>query len=312
MSTKKETSAEETKEEKTEEKAEEKTEEKVEEKTDSKKEKKAKKESKKESEIKEAAEKLISAEKEKYLRLCAEYDNYRKRSQKERESLYADIKADTLLKFLPVYDNLERALAQPTADEAYRKGVEMIMTQFNTTLEKLGITEIEAMGQTFDPNIHNAVMHIEDESFGENLQTSINVVYQTMAQMPAYVEHVANLPGFSFNLIFTTLSVARNFNGLYILPILSAVSQYLMTVLQPTTPTPAANDGKGQSGQGANAFMKWFFPLFSLWICSTSNASFSLYWVTSNLIAMVQTFAINKYLDMKEKKTETIGEGTVK
>lgn len=160
MSTKKETSAEEIKEEKTEEK--------VEEKTDSKKEKKAKKESKKESEIKEAAEKLISAEKEKYLRLCAEYDNYRKRSQKERESLYADIKADTLLKFLPVYDNLERALAQPTADEAYRKGVEMIMTQFNETLKKLGITEIDAKGQTFDPNMHNAVMHIEDDSFGEN------------------------------------------------------------------------------------------------------------------------------------------------
>ena len=168
MSTKKEASAEETKEEQIEEKAEEMTEEKVEEKSDSKKEKKSRKESKKESEIKEAAEKLINAEKEKYLRLCAEYDNYRKRSQKERESLYADIKADTLLKFLPVYDNLERALAQPTADEAYRKGVEMIMTQFNTTLEKLGITEIDAMGQTFDPNIHNAVMHIEDESFGEN------------------------------------------------------------------------------------------------------------------------------------------------
>lgn len=168
MSTKKETSAEQTSEETVEEKAEEKTEEQVEEKTDSKKEKKAKKESKKESEIKEAAEKLISAEKEKYLRLCAEYDNYRKRSQKERESLYADIKADTLLKFLPVYDNLERALAQPTADEAYRKGVEMIMTQFNETLKKLGITEIDAKGQTFDPNMHNAVMHIEDDSFGEN------------------------------------------------------------------------------------------------------------------------------------------------
>ena len=168
MSTKKETSAEETKEEQIEEKAEETTEEKVEEKSDSKKEKKSRKESKKESEIKEAAEKLINAEKEKYLRLCAEYDNYRKRSQKERESLYADIKADTLLKFLPVYDNLERALAQPTADEAYRKGVEMIMTQFNETLKKLGITEIEAKGQSFDPNMHNAVMHIEDDSFGEN------------------------------------------------------------------------------------------------------------------------------------------------
>lgn len=168
MSTKKENPAEEIEEEKTGETAAEETENKTEEKADSKKDKKNKKESKKEIEIKEAAEKLIKEEKEKYLRLCAEYDNFRKRSQKERESLYTDIKADTLLKFLPVYDNLERALAQSTADEAYRKGVEMIMTQFNTTLEKLGITEIEALGKTFDPNMHNAVMHVEDENFGEN------------------------------------------------------------------------------------------------------------------------------------------------
>lgn len=168
MSTKKENPAEEIKEEKTGETAAEETENKAEEKADSKKDKKNKKESKKEIEIKEAAEKLIKEEKEKYLRLCAEYDNFRKRSQKERESLYTDIKADTLLKFLPVYDNLERALAQSTADEAYRKGVEMIMAQFNTTLEKLGITEIEALGKTFDPNMHNAVMHVEDENFGEN------------------------------------------------------------------------------------------------------------------------------------------------
>ena len=116
----------------------------------------------------EAEEKKSAELKDQLLRTAAEYDNYRKRSQKERESLYADIKADTLLKFLPVYDNLERALAQPTADEAYRKGVEMIMTQFNETLKKLGITEIEAKGQSFDPNMHNAVMHIEDDSFGEN------------------------------------------------------------------------------------------------------------------------------------------------
>ncbi len=135
---------------------------------EAKKDKKQKKESKKETELKETAEKLIQAEKEKYLRLCAEYDNFRKRSQKEREGLYADIKADTLLKFLPVYDNLERALATPTADEAYRKGVEMTMVQFNQTLEKLGITEIEALGKPFDPNVHNAVMHVEDETFGEN------------------------------------------------------------------------------------------------------------------------------------------------
>ena len=139
-----------------------------EEKTEPKKEKKPKKESKKEQELKETAEKLIAEEKEKYLRLCAEYDNYRKRSQKERESLYNDIKADTLLKFLPVYDNLERALKQETSDEAYRKGVEMIMTQFNTTMEKLGVKEIAAAGEKFDPQYHNAVMHVDDEAFGEN------------------------------------------------------------------------------------------------------------------------------------------------
>lgn len=141
---------------------------KAEEKPETAKEKKQKKDSKKEAEIKEAAEKLIREEKDKYLRLCAEYDNFRKRSQKEREALYADIKADTLLKFLPVYDNLERAMTAPTTDEAYRKGVEMTMVQFNQTLEKLGISEIEALGKPFDPNIHNAVMHVEDDSFGEN------------------------------------------------------------------------------------------------------------------------------------------------
>lgn len=145
-----------------------KVEEKAEKKAEPKKEKKAKKESKKEESVKEAAEKAIQEEKEKYMRLAAEYDNFRKRSQKEREALYADIKADTLLKFLPVYDNLERALKQETADEAYRKGVEMIMDQFKATMEKLGVTEVESEGQKFDPEKHNAVMHVEDENYGEN------------------------------------------------------------------------------------------------------------------------------------------------
>ena len=113
------------------------------------------------------AEELKGAN-DRYLRLLAEYDNYRKRSQKEKDSLYADIKSDTVAKFLPVYDNLVRALAQSTEDEAYRRGVEMIMTQFNTTLEKLGATRIECLGQKFDPSLHNAVMHVEDEEKGEN------------------------------------------------------------------------------------------------------------------------------------------------
>jgi len=105
---------------------------------------------------------------DRYLRLLAEFDNFRKRSQKEKDDLYAVVRADSVAKFLPVYDNLVRALAQSTEDEAYRKGVEMIMNQFNKTLEALGATEIEALGQTFDPSLHNAVMHVDDEEKGEN------------------------------------------------------------------------------------------------------------------------------------------------
>ena len=110
----------------------------------------------------------LAAMNDKYLRLCAEYDNFRKRSQKEKDALYDDIKANTLKAFLPVYDNLVRALAQSTEDEAYKKGVEMIMAQFRTTMEKLGVTEMDCLGQKFDPAFHNAVMHVDDEEKGEN------------------------------------------------------------------------------------------------------------------------------------------------
>lgn len=106
--------------------------------------------------------------KEQFLRLAAEYDNYRKRTAREKENLWTEAKADTVQAFLPVYDNLERALKQDTADEAYKKGVEMIMAQMKEVFAKLGVTEIEAQGQPFDPNLHNAVMHIEDENLGEN------------------------------------------------------------------------------------------------------------------------------------------------
>ena len=119
-------------------------------------------------------EKIAALEKEKadlndkFLRICAEYDNFRKRSQKEKDALYGDVKANTVTQFLPVYDNLERALKQNTEDEAYKKGVEMIMTQFCSTLEKLGVTEIECLGEKFDPTMHNAVMHVDHEEKGEN------------------------------------------------------------------------------------------------------------------------------------------------
>ena len=110
----------------------------------------------------------LAAMNDKYLRLCAEYDNFRKRSQKEKDALYDDIKANTLKAFLPVYDNLVRALNQSTEDEAYKKGVEMIMAEFKKTMEKLGVTEMDCLGQKFDPAFHNAVMHVEDEEKGEN------------------------------------------------------------------------------------------------------------------------------------------------
>ena len=111
----------------------------------------------------------LSDQEDKYLRLAAEYDNYRRRSQKEKESAWADAKAETAAAFLPVYDNLERALKQETADEAYKKGVEMTMNQLKDVLSKLGMEEIPALGETFDPNLHNAVMHVEDDSVGENI-----------------------------------------------------------------------------------------------------------------------------------------------
>ena len=115
----------------------------------------------------------VAKQEDKYLRLCAEYDNYRKRTAKEKEAAWTDAKAETASAFLPVYDNLERALKQETADEAYKKGVEMTMNQLKEVLAKLGITEIPAQGQPFDPNLHNAVMHVEDENLGENVVAEV-------------------------------------------------------------------------------------------------------------------------------------------
>ena len=116
----------------------------------------------------DALRKALADKEDQYLRLAAEYDNFRKRSQKEKEGLYQGAKSDAVAAFLPVYDNLDRALKQETADEAYKKGVEMTMTGLKDILSKLGVEEIPALGETFDPALHNAVMHVEDESAGEN------------------------------------------------------------------------------------------------------------------------------------------------
>ena len=116
----------------------------------------------------EGLAKLVADVNDKYLRLAAEYDNYRKRTAKEKESIYGDAKADTIKPLLAVYDNLERGIAQYDEADAHRQGLELILRQFTETLTKLGVTEIEAKGQPFDPEKHNAVMHVEDEEAGEN------------------------------------------------------------------------------------------------------------------------------------------------
>ena len=117
----------------------------------------------------ELAAKQLESVKDQFTRLTAEYDNYRKRTTKEKDNIYQDAKGDTIKTFLAVYDNLERAAAaEGGEDDPHKKGLEMIFHQFKELLAKEGVKEIEAKGKDFDPETMNAVMHIEDENFGEN------------------------------------------------------------------------------------------------------------------------------------------------
>ena len=113
-------------------------------------------------------EEKYNAERDAHLRLAAEYDNFRKRTIKEKEASYSHGKADAVAKLLPVYDNLERALNQPTEDAAYKKGVELTMNELTKIFTALGVEIFGAPGEEFDPNLHNAVMHIDSEELGEN------------------------------------------------------------------------------------------------------------------------------------------------
>lgn len=114
-------------------------------------------------------EEKYNAERDAHLRVAAEFDNFRKRTVKEKEASYGNGKADAVEKMLPVYDNLERALNQPTEDAAYKKGVEMTMNELVKILTGLGVEIFGQVGESFDPNIHNAVMHLENEELGENV-----------------------------------------------------------------------------------------------------------------------------------------------
>ena len=134
--------------------------------------------------------KEVSELNDKYLRLCAEYDNFRRRTAKEKESVYADACCDTLEQILPVLDNLERAAQYNTEDSAETpmgKGLELTLKSFAETLSKLGVAEIEALGKDFDPNVHNAVMHVEDENAGEN--TVVEVFMKGYAKGDKVLRH---------------------------------------------------------------------------------------------------------------------------
>ena len=113
-------------------------------------------------------EEKYNAERDAHLRVAAEFDNFRKRTIKEKEASYGNGKADAVAKILPIYDNLERALQQETTDAAYKKGVEMTMNELLKIFSSLGVEVFGAAGDAFDPNLHNAVMHIDDENLGEN------------------------------------------------------------------------------------------------------------------------------------------------
>ncbi len=121
----------------------------------------------------EALEKELADEKEKYLRLDAEYYNYRTRSLKEKQDAYDNALTKAVTEVLSVIDNFERALTAECADANFKKGVEMIFRQYTAILEKLGVKEIEAEGKPFDPNFHNAVSQITDENLGENTVAAV-------------------------------------------------------------------------------------------------------------------------------------------
>ena len=125
-------------------------------------------------------EEKYNAEHDMYLRLAAEFDNFRKRTIKEKEASYGNGKADTLAKLLPVYDNLERALNQPIEDAAYKKGVELTMAEFEKIFASLGVEVFGNVGDEFDPEKHNAIMHTEDPELGEN---TIAMVFQKGARI---------------------------------------------------------------------------------------------------------------------------------
>lgn len=147
-------------------------------------------EKKESSQTEDSTEKLqeeMDALKDQNLRVLAEYDNYKKRTNREKQEIYRIAEFDTILQILPIFDNLERGMETTGSDENVRKGIEMIYNQGHDVLAKMGVTEIEAMGQSFDPELYNAVMHVEDPGFGEN--TVIEVLQKGYKKDDKVIRH---------------------------------------------------------------------------------------------------------------------------
>lgn len=166
------------------------------------------------------------------------------------------------------------------------------------------------------PELLNAAGEIVQPNFATNeaMKATVDALVLQMQAMPAYEAAIAGVPGWTnVNVVLFNFTVFIQHNGLFILPLVAAGSQLLMTKVNPQAtgaqPTPQQN---GQAAPNTGAFMKWFFPLFSLFICAGQNAGFSLYWVMANIIATLQTIILNKYFDAKEKNEGMVGEGTVK
>lgn len=172
--------------------------------------------------------------------------------------------------------------------------------QWLTIFNSLSADQVSALATAINVPELTAASFVK----GDALNTTIQAINGTLAALPAYIEQTSVVPYLRINLLITEFAVVNGYNGFFILPILSAASQFLMTKLterQNPQPQPAAN-ANGQQQPNSGAFMKWFFPLFSLWICASSNAAFALYWVVTNIFSLVSNQIINWKLDNDEKK----------
>lgn len=200
-----------------------------------------------------------------------------------------------------------------TASLPNLKSLQMVeQKQWETIFATLSTDQVAALASA----INLPDLSIASFAKGNTLTATVQAINTALTSMPTYVEQTSVVPYLRINLLITEFAVVNGYNGYFILPVLSALSQFVMSKLQNVSnsqPAPAAaNDEKAQQQQATNGFMKWFFPIFSLWICASSNAAFALYWVVTNLFSLVSNQLINWHLDRKEKSAAETPAANVK